>query len=145
MDQYKRPIWQIIAAYLVVAVVLYGGYYYFFVSKKTSYSAPAQQKFTDSPLYKSAYQIFPGTMSDATKQAMAGFKTDIKTQADGSAIVSLTSTNTEYHNQSATVKPGETLYFIEKFGGDDSKENDTDRNLGDDTIVLVDSQGNISN
>src|SRR5258706_8403802 len=36
----KRPMWQWILLYVLVALVLYGGFYYFFLAKKGGYNAP---------------------------------------------------------------------------------------------------------
>ena len=150
----KRPLWQWVAIYAVVAAVVYGGIYYFFLSKNGQYSQSTTnqgqnsygsipQKFQDSSFASSSYQIYPGPLTDQTKQAIAGFKIDTKTQTDGSAQISLTSTNPEYKNQQVMVKPGYVLYFIEKNGGDDSQTGNTDQTTRDDSTVLVDPQGYI--
>jgi len=148
----KRPWWQWVTIYLVVAVLVYGGYYYFITksgtyfppstaSRNSTNITPTLQKFQDSPLASSAFQIFPGPLSDQAKQAIIGFNIDTKTQADGTVLVSLTSTNPEYKNQQVSVKPNYIVYFIEKSSGDDSPTDNSDRNLGDDSIVLVDPDG----
>ena len=63
--------------------------------------------------------------------------------ADASTLITLTATNPNYKNQTYTVKPGYSLYFVEKNTTDDSPENDTDRTSADDTAVIVDPQGMI--
>ena len=132
----------IIVLLVVIAIVAGGGY--FVIKKMTKATAtPVTQKFVDSDLAQYAYQIFPGPLSDQTKKMTAGFTIKNQSQPDGSTIVSLTSTNPEYKNQQYTVKSGQSLYFIEKFGGDDNSTEDKDANLKDDTAVLVDSSGNI--
>jgi hypothetical protein len=161
----KRPLWQWIAVYLVVGVVIYGLVYYFVLAKKgngysmnsssnSSYASNQQpvkpttaagmQKFTDSSDFQYAYKIFPGNLSDNAKQAMSGFAFTTNAMPDGSTQVTLTSQNTEYTTQQYVVKTGYSLYFIEKMSGDDNPQEDTDRNLHDDTAVLVDPQGNIA-
>ena len=146
MPKYKSPL-RIVLIYLVVAVILYGGIYYFIRAKNTNASSvpttPVSQNFQSSPLASTSYQIYPGPLSDPAKQATSGFKIDTQTQGDGSAIISLTSSNPAYQNQQVTVQPGYTLYFVEKNSGDDSAANDSDRTTGDDSTILVDPQGNI--
>jgi hypothetical protein len=102
---------------------------------------PALQKFQGSPISSSAFQIYPGPLSDQATQAVAGFNIDTKILPDGSVQVNLTSTNPEYTDQHVVVKPGYTLYFIEKSTGDDSPTGNTDQNLRDDATLLVDPQG----
>ena len=143
----KSPV-RLFLIYLVVAVILYGGIYYFIRAKNTNASSvvtttPVTQNFQSSSLASTSYQIYPGPLSDQAKQATSGFKIDTQTQGDGSAIVSLTSSNPAYQNQQVTVQPGYTLYFVDKNGGDDSAANDSDRTTGDDSTILVDPQGNI--
>ncbi|MCL6096729.1 MAG: hypothetical protein M1444_03590 [Patescibacteria group bacterium] len=47
----KRPLWQWILVYLVIAAVLYGAFYYFVLAKKGGYNQPAQYQTqqTSSP------------------------------------------------------------------------------------------------
>jgi hypothetical protein len=42
------------------------------------------------------------------------------------------------------VKTGYSLYFIERMLGDDNPQTDSDANLHDDTVILVDPQENIA-
>jgi len=165
----KRPLWQWVILYVVVAIAIYGLIYYFVLAKKggsynsntavaptamqtsptqnptATSSATGTQKFSDSNDFQYAYKIFPGTLSTASKQAMAGFAFTTKAMPDGSTQVTLTSQNTEYKTQQYTVKTGYSLYFIERNLKDDDPENDTDRTIMDDTAILVDPQGNIAN
>jgi hypothetical protein len=141
-----------LAIYGVAAILIYGGYY-FLMPKNRNYSqttntnnnsvttTPATVKFQDSPLASKAFLIYPGVLSTEAKQAIAGFKIDSQIQADGSAIISLTSSNPGYTDQQVTVKSGYSLYFIEKSSGDDSPTNDTDQTTIDDKTVLVDPAG----
>ncbi len=101
-----------------------------------------QQKFSSSANSQYAYQIFPGTLSTQARQALSGFSMQTQTDADGATVVTLTAQESQYQSQQYTVKPGETLYFIEKSLGDDPSES-KDTNLGDDSSVLVDSNGYI--
>jgi uncharacterized protein YyaL (SSP411 family) len=148
---------------IIVLVVIVAGVLYFSSSSNTPQAkdnsmavaptpspeaAPAPEanvtKFADQAYYKFSYEIDPkklGNLDATTKKALSGFKVTAKNNADGTVTVSLTSTNKEYHNQSYTLKTGEKLYFIEKSLGDDN--NDTEAFLGDDTAVVVDSNGNV--
>jgi hypothetical protein len=143
----KRPVWQWVVFCVVIAVVVYGGIYYFLTRNKSggyqtnSAVVVSKQLFRDSPVYASAYQIFPGTLSADAKKAMNGFMTQTQSMADGTVVVTMTATNPEYKNQTYTVKPGETLYFIEKSLGDDAVGENKDNYLADDTAVVVDAQG----
>jgi len=100
-------------------------------------------KLVDSPNGKFAFLISGDTINSDAKAALAGFNLDKTSNADGTTIIKLTSTNTEYVDQTYTLKNGEQLYFIERSMGDDS--NNQEFNLGDDTAVIVDSEGYIVN
>jgi hypothetical protein len=154
----KRPLWQWIALYLVVAVVIYGVVYYFVLAKKggANYTSSVQtpksttatattnkQKFSDSSDFQYGYKIFPGALSSSAKEAMAGFAFTTKTMPDGSTQITLTSQNKFYKTQQYVVKPGSSLYFIERMMGDDDSEKDTDARYTDDTAIIVDVQGYI--
>ena len=104
-------------------------------------TTPTPVKFADTSQAAKAVQIYPGQFSDAAKIAMNGFSMQTNSLADGSVEVALTSTNPEYKNQKYAVKPGYTLFFIEKSSGDDAVDNNSDSFLADDTAVLVDDQG----
>ena len=80
-------------------------------------------------------------MDPAATQATSGYTITKTPNADGTTTISLSSTNPEYKNQSYTLQPGQQLYFVEKFLGDDS--NNQEGNIGDDTALIVDSQGYI--
>jgi hypothetical protein len=149
----QKPVLPRVTIVVLSALVVLGIGYYFMTKKTNSYQAsaesavssatvaPQKQLFKDSSMFQYAYQIFPGPISDQTKNAMAGFMTTSKTLPDGSTQITMTATNPEYKNQQYSVKPGYVLYFIEKSPGDDSASENTDRYLPDDTAVLVDPQG----
>jgi len=154
----KRPLWQWVALYVVVGIVVYGLVYYFVLAKKggANYTSSAQtpqptaaatmnkQKFSDSSDYQYGYKIFPGVLSSSAKEAMAGFAFTTKAMPDGSTQITLTSQNKFYKTQQYVVKPGYSLYFIERMMGDDDSEKDTDARYTDDTAILVDPQGYIA-
>ena len=102
-----------------------------------------KQLFSSSSLSKNAFLISTPTYDANTKTALIGFNVTQKPLTDGSNEITLSSQNKEYKTQVYTVKPGEKLYFIESFLQDDS--GNTDRNLRDDTAVLVDADGYIIN
>lgn len=140
--------------YGVLALVLIiGGFAYVLTSGKPSVTkteekqetqvVPTQnkQKFVDTDDGKNAFKIFPGELSADAKNAMVGFDLKTKDLGNGSTEVTLVAKKQEYTTQTLTVKQGESVYFIERFGLDDSKDEDTDKNLKDDNAVVVDSQG----
>ena len=166
----KRPLWQWVALYVVVAILVYGLVYYFVLAKKggsyntnsaavPSYSAPTSapttpsqassaaamtaQKFSDSDDFQYSYKIFPGALSSDSKEAMAGFAFTTKAMSDGSTQITLTSQNKFYKTQQYVVKEGDALYFIERNIKDDDSEKDTDSKYTDDAAILVDPQGYI--
>lgn len=96
-------------------------------------------KLADSPISQYAYKIAPGEMSDEAKAALNGFKISSTTAKDGSIQVSLTPTDSYDQRQQYTVKPGNSLYFIEMTTADD--KNSADANLRDDYGVIVDANG----
>jgi len=101
----------------------------------------AGPKITDAKYANVAYLISGDTLDAATQTAISGFNINKVTNSDGTTTFTLTSTNTEYKDQSYTLKPGQKLYFIEKNLGDDSDNNE--RFLADDTAVVTDADGNI--
>jgi uncharacterized protein YxeA len=105
--------------------------------------ATTKQLFSSSPLSQSAFLISTPTYDANTKNALIGFNVTQKLLVDGSNEITLNSQNKEYQTQVYIVKPGEKLYFIESFFQDDNGS--TDRNLKDDTAVLVDADGYVVN
>lgn len=103
------------------------------------------QKFSDQPYYKMSYLISDDTLSSDAKTALTGFSMGKQTLQNGDTQITLTAQKAEYHNQQYTLRPGDKLYFIEKFLGDDNTGADVDNNMGDDEAVVVDSQGNVVN
>jgi hypothetical protein len=156
----KRPLWQWLVLYAVIAVVIYGAVYFFLIRHQAGYNmnysssakptmaaqvtSAMKQKFSDSSDYQYAYKIFPGTISSSAKEAMAGFAFTTKVMSDSSTQITLTSQNPFYKTQQYTVKPGYSLYFIERMMGDDDSEKDTDAKYTDDTAILADPQGYIA-
>ena len=96
-------------------------------------------KFSDLPVSSASVQIAPGPLSDAAKAALSGFTMSSAQQSDGSLLVTLTETQRGASNQ-VTLKPGQTLYFIETSYGDDPLPNG-ETSLGDDGYMVVDQNG----
>jgi len=157
-DYAKRPLWQWLVLYAVIAVVIYGAVYFVLIKHQGGYNmtasqatkptmmpqpTPMLQKFSDSSDFQYAYKIFSGALSDQAKQAMAGFAFTTKAMSDGSTQITLTSQNQFYKTQQYVVKPGYSLYFIERMMGDDDATNDTDAKFTDDSAIVVDPQGYI--
>lgn len=104
-------------------------------------SVPGSQKFSDQSYYNSTYLISSDTLSTDAQKALTGFQMDKKSMPDGTLQITLKALEPSYHDQQYTLKPGEQLYFIEKFWADD--QGGQEKNINDDTAVVVDSQGNV--
>lgn len=102
-------------------------------------STSSGTKLTDEPYANFAYEVDPNNMSSLAKQATTGFDISAQTLANGDSKVTMHASNPEYHDQTYELKPGQKLYFIEKNLGDD--KDGEDKFLGDDTAVVVDSNG----
>ena len=129
-----------------VAVLFLSGCSYSPGSNSTTTTSPttapsASQKFSDQPYFSRAYLISSDTLSSAAQAALAGFKMDKQTLPDGTVQINLKALESQYHDQSYTLKAGQQLYFIDMTMGDDRSA--TEINIADDTAVIVDSQGNI--
>ena len=60
----KRPLWQLVAIYLIVGAVVYGVIYYFFLAKKGSYNYDQTQSNTQQ-------QYTPSTSTSQTSPTLA--------------------------------------------------------------------------
>lgn len=112
----KRPMWQWLLVYAVIAVILYGGFYYFFLAKKGGYSstqtgqyqAPAQQ--TATPTTSMAMQEITVTGSE-----FAFTPSTITVKKGQSVKITFKNTGAYPHNftladlnvQTKTIQPGE--------------------------------------
>lgn len=142
----KNPIVIIVVVLLVVVIA---SFVFNNSSKKEQNNLTASvgqnntgpQLFSGSPLSQYAYLISTPTYDASTQQALSGFKVTKNTLVDGSIQITLNAQNPEYKTQTYTVKTGEKLYFIEKFLADDNGSED--KNLKDDTAILVDANGYI--
>gem|GEM_PF-1434475 len=104
---------------------------------------PVAQKIADSADWPYAYLISedPANFDAKTKEAIAGFTVTSATLPNGSKVIKLKATEPQYQDQSYALKPGQKLYFIEKFLQDDV--NGQEKNMGDDKVVVTESDGTI--
>lgn len=102
---------------------------------------PTSQRFSDQPYYSSSYLISSEPLSADAQTALSGFQMSKNALPDGTTQITLKSLKPEYKDQQYTLKPGEQLYFVEKYLQDD--QNNADYNMGDDSAVIVDAQGNV--
>jgi len=100
-----------------------------------------QTKLSESPYANYAYLISSDSLSSEAQQAISGFNINKQTNSDGTTTINLVALNPEYQNQSYTLQPGQSLYFIERSMGDDGNGSETF--LGDDHAIVVDSNGYI--
>jgi hypothetical protein len=146
---------------LVVLVVGAFGAFFFINNKGNTAVAPSAQVasigavvasstqgssttevFSSSPYVANAHLISTTSTYDAaTQQALKGFQVKKQVLADGSLQVTLIALQSEYPNQSYTVKSGEKLYFVEASSADDSVNED--HAPADDRAILVSSNGMI--
>jgi hypothetical protein len=103
----------------------------------------ASVKFADQLYYKNAYLISGPTMDAKTKEATTGFDIIKRALPDGATEYSLKALKSEYKDQVYTLKPGEQLYFIENFMGDDDVTKNEEKGFRDDMAVVVDANGNV--
>jgi hypothetical protein len=104
-------------------------------------AAAASLKFSDQTYYSYSYLISGDNLSADAQTALTGFTLNKQVLADGNTQIKLTATNPEYKDQQYILKPGEQLYFIEKFLGDD--QGGKEGNILDDMAVVVDAQDNV--
>jgi hypothetical protein len=104
-------------------------------------TAAIGQKFSDQSYASRSFMISGDTLSADAQNALSGFQLSKNTVPDGTTQINLKALQPQYHDQSYTLKPGEQLYFIEKFMGDDVAGQDA--NINDDSAVVVDSRGNV--
>ncbi|MGH9065629.1 MAG: hypothetical protein ACRD0L_16985 [Acidimicrobiales bacterium] len=87
-----------------------------------------------------AFEVYPGTPSAATRQALAGFQVSVARHGTSIEVkVSVSGSS-----QPPIRKPyaaSDHVYFIEASLGDDS--GNSEFNLGDDGIVVTNAQGRI--
>jgi hypothetical protein len=105
-------------------------------------SAPAQKlgpTLASTQYAQYAFQVYPGALSSAAQQALAGFSVHV-TPGPTTITVKVISTGSPTP-QSATYALGDKVYFIETTLGDDSGA--SDYNFGDDGIIVTNAAGRI--
>lgn len=87
-----------------------------------------------------AYRIYPGPVSAATQQAMAGYS--ISTKVSGAnVVVAVSAAGSSQAPSRRTYSATDKVYFIEASLGDDSGS--TELNPGDDGLIVTNPQGRI--
>ena len=111
----------------------------------TSASPSASPKSSTGPLLSAqpyasyAFQVWPGTLSTAAKQALTGLTVSVRRQSAG---LSVTAGVVGQASASPHVyRAGARVYVVEASMGDDS--GNSDYNMGDDGLVVTDSAGRI--
>jgi len=91
------------------------------------------------PYASYAFQVWPGTLSTAAKQALTGLTVSVRRQSAG---LSVTAGVVGQASASPHVyQTGARVYVVEASMGDDS--GNSDYNMGDDGLVVTDSAGRI--
>jgi|ERR1035438_2957639 hypothetical protein len=114
-------------------------------SRSTPASSSASPSSSTGPLLSAepyasySYQVWPGTLSTAARQALTGLTVTVHRQSAGLSV-------TAGANGQASPTPhlyptGARVYVVEASLGDDS--GNSDFNLGDDGLVVTDSAGRI--
>ncbi|HVC23405.1 MAG TPA: hypothetical protein VNH82_08290 [Candidatus Dormibacteraeota bacterium] len=115
-------------------------------SAAASPSATPRASGTPGPLLSSTpyasytYQLYPGSPSPSTRQALAGFT--YTTRLSGSSVeFTLYASGSTQSVRSNTYPATDRVYFIEANLGDDS--GDTEYSFGDDGVVVTDASGHV--
>lgn len=104
-------------------------------------SAAATSTLFDTWRYKQyAFEIYPASLSSDAQKALSGFALIVQDQGDN-VLVSLKAQSSRYRDAQYTVAKGNKAYFIETTMRDDPNEQEND--LGDDGVVVVNTQGYI--
>ncbi len=112
----KRPLWQWVAIYVVIALVIYGGLYYFFLNKNGTYNAnlSASNMPTNAPIPTGAPQT--GAVQMAVTGTDFAFNPSTITVSAGQSVQLTFKNKGQYsHNltipdlnaQTKTIQPGQ--------------------------------------
>ncbi|MCL4338268.1 hypothetical protein M1271_01105 [Patescibacteria group bacterium] len=101
----------------------------------------AGMKLADTSYAQISYKIAPGSLTPEAQKAMAGWGIKTQNLPDGSIQVNLTPKSSDDFSQQFTVRPGNSLYFVEITGADDNVASDKDANLRDDFGIIVNKDG----
>ncbi len=134
---------------ILLAVIIVG--FYFVMSKPapqpTANAVQSPQtvnqkvKLADTKYGKDSYLISSETLSPEAQTAISGFNISRVVNPDGSINMVLIALNPEYQNQNYHLAPGQSLYFIETYAGDDNPPKGEGPSLMDDKAVIVDQDG----
>jgi hypothetical protein len=108
-------------------------------SASPSPSSSVGPLLSSEPYASYAFQVWPGALSTAAKQALTGLSVSVHRQSAG---LSVTAGVTGQAPAAPHVYPaGARVYVVEASMGDDS--GNSDYNLGDDGLIVTDSAGRI--
>lgn len=96
-------------------------------------------KLSSEPYASAAFLIWPGTPGAAARQALAGIRVSVHRQ--GSALAVAATVNGQSAGPAQLYRDGARVYVVEASMGDDS--GNSDYSLGDDGLVVTDSQGRL--
>jgi hypothetical protein len=99
-------------------------------------SAQPGPKLSSEPYAGFAFQVWPGTLSTAARQAMTGLKITVRKQGDGLLVTA--GVIGQGVSPPHLYAGGTRVYVLEASLGDDS--GNADYNLGDDGLVVTDAQ-----
>ena len=102
-------------------------------------SAQPGPKLSSEPYAGVAFQVWPGTLGTAARQAMTGLKITVRRQGNGLLVTAgvIGQPASPPHRYAG----GARVYVLEASLGDDS--GNADYNLGDDGLVVTNAQGRI--
>jgi hypothetical protein len=96
-------------------------------------------KLSSEPYASFSFQVWPGTLSTAARQAMTGLKITVRKQ--GSGLLVSAGVAGQPASPPHLYTGGSRVYVVEASLGDDS--GNADYNLGDDGLVVTDAQQRI--
>jgi hypothetical protein len=94
---------------------------------------------SSQPFASSAFQIWPGPMSAAARQALTGLSVSVRKQRSGLSVIA--GVNGQPPAPAHLYVGGVKVYVVEASMGDDS--GNSDYSLGDDGLVVTNAQGRI--
>jgi hypothetical protein len=102
-------------------------------------SATPGPLLSTEPYANVAFQVWPGTVSAAARQALTGLTVSVHQK--GSALSVTAGVNGQQPSAAQLYPDGARVYVVESALGDDS--GNADYNLGDDALVVTNAQGRI--
>jgi hypothetical protein len=102
-------------------------------------SAALGPLLSTEPYASVAFQVWPGTVSTAARQALTGLTVSVHQK--GSALSVVAGVIGQQPSAAQLYPDGARVYVVESSLGDDS--GNSDYNLGDDALVVTNAQGRI--